>query len=667
MMNLFCPQCNVYLELADGKFSIEAKNQKQDLEGYTVAQTYDLKLVNNTVNAALVKGLPFDYNGKRIVDYQILLMVNNAPFLTGRLIYQSSDPDTITAVYQALPYGPAFKNFIFRKKLRDYFAGEQYFMSFQMSHLMERGGGTDSMRGKNVDTTGWDPNDPSTIDNIKVHSIIIKPLNNTNNDFTNTVQSAMDNVNNYNSMLSASELLYPMLNNSEQFERWFAKSNLMDLLHCLGIYLESPKDYLKEFDVIYPMAYKFERLFKVRYYMSKAESSGFAFLGNPTFIVSYYASRTSPIWSWDDIDQVWVSEEEGWDPTSPFSTTLTPNGCFADTLRSNKAVKDMEVVGVDQEYIHMLNSIQLTSSRLQQNMLFNMSEGQTFDEMQGCAPAVIIRDLADVNLLPEYVDVVYRIKVDKNIQNYPKKGKITDPTYATIPTRPHDIPFFDMETGDFLNWLSLNVRSFVWLRNPMFLCPENAEEVWNQDGSRVADFIDDSNIISITRKLDPDAPSNLRITVPMAQKASVTRHLNDLGNDDKVVSMEMASLAYSQSIDPWDEDATPCPPCFFDSKKEHGEKVQFGDMQALVGTWEKRKMATKKGKQYDVYMWLHDNADFDYLDEYEDHSVVYTVKCTGYQMHEYVYINKTKYAVLSYKTDDMTVWTLELLRVNPDY
>lgn len=685
-MELYCKELETYLDMADATFTIEANNQFQDLEGYTVANSYDIKLINNKVNHQIVTNQPYTWTNEKgntsvYTDYTILLMHNNAPLLTGRLVLMGTEPDTLTCVYQAVPYGRTFKNFIFRENLKDYFKHNDYMYASTVGQVLgkaigEKDKGTYSatLTAKWQDQSDFDIDDPLNTD-IRIPRASIYRLNSTSNDYRDTKHDSKNN------WCTTASHLYMYQNNwilnstvlKETFTPTLCQVKLNELLDCMGIGTNAFADNLW---LTFPSKIKFERRFKMTLGVVNRCYTGF----QGSAFMCIYAQLGKPIQVWNEEKQEWFDYGVGFDGGPMFFS-----GPFEYSLARGIAYKDMKLVEIRQPRIDGIRTLQLESGRLQQTSAFialesksnawkAIGDGYAYDGMtysdggQQFAFALPYNRLEDVVLLPNEIEVVFDLPYEISMEEYHSMSNGWAEKNGCTPVISTDFTFFeDLKTGDFLNWLSLNVESMKYLRNPLFIAPENADDVWGQEGTTLYDWLDDSNIISMKKTIERDAPSNLRITLPINFKSSCTKHLNDYGNDEKNFEQMVDSCAYTTDFSTMlNIGRYSTPPFMYNSDKEVKERALYGDIKGVVGYWNDDYMVDGRGTQWKVHVFVADSTNYDYLDEYQDHSEYYTVKCTGYRLHNRIKINDVKYSVMSYKTEDFVTFELKLLRIKTD-
>lgn len=673
-MELYCKDLSKYVDMADTKFSIEAQSQLQDLENYTIGNSFDLKLINNEVNNKILKreerevevtewiGDPVNmwvtYKKKVTTDYTILLIHNGAPLFRGRLIYRGSTPDTITAVYQCVPNTPAFENFVFRDTLKDYFIpnwGEND--SIQLYKLLEYG--AQYSRG-------------GTMTAVNGEKLQFQTYNNNSNSWNYHIK---DLANNYRTAQSIGSKQMPCPNN---FQRFFSSVNVLDLLKCLGINIDKDSEN-ESLRFLFPTKFKIKKRYKVRLYRTIHQDHYVT--GNndknsiepvsQVFRCDYKATATSPI-------SVWNETYDDWDDNlaTEYWGNYINNGDFADSIRAGRAIKGLTVEDVLYDSDFSIDVPQLISQRFQQPQMFGLVRGKVYEDGEAIGGVIYVNNGDDNYVMdqafacPEYIDVVYSLEADKDFMTYPTKfgdWVATDPYWGRTPVQATDFDFLNIKTNDFLNALSLNCRSFIGLRNPMYISPDNYDVCWGADGASASDYLTDENIISMEKTVDSDAPSVIRLTIPNLVNNSTTKRVNDLGNEEeKEIKVTIPSVCYSNTYDDDSEIRKSYPPLYFDNGGNSlADKFKFGELQGCFGYFKERKLLFVQGQPV-VNNFYDNSTDFDYFTTYQDHSQKYKVKCTGYQLHEYVYINKVKFAVLKYRTDDFVVFELELLKYKGD-
>lgn len=684
-MELYCKELNTFIDVADATFSIEAASQYQDLEGYTVANSFDLKIINNEVNNKIVKNVPYLYTdpekGNQYMrdSYTILLMHNNSPLLTGHLVLQGSDPDLLTVVYQAVPYGKAFENFVFREYVKDYFeVPNDYFGSTIGSSLGRaigvEGLGTScgSVAAKWRDYSNWDLNDPLNSE-IRIPRLHVYRLNSTSNAWDNETYGSR---NNYCATMSNGYIMrrYPFVGNLLFYNGTFtdntAQMPVKELLDCMGIAV--PKWIQDDLMIAFPAAIKFERRIKMRLRpIIKAYD-----MGNGD-LMCIYAQGGDPIQCWNEEKQEWYEYGQTLDLGN-----LVAWGPWAFTLDRGIATKDMELVTIDQKSIYMLNTIQLESNTLNNVPMFyamevkgnkwhiigdgHAKEGLTYEDGGQQFGFGLTYQAGDYNLLPEYVDVELSVPCSMDMATYHTLANKAAEQIGCTPMHVTDFTFFDeLKTGDLLNWLSLNVESLRWLRNPMYISTDNCDEVWGIEGTRSYCWLTDSDIISMTKTIDYSAPSDLIVSLPIDAKASVHRHLNQYNNDPKEFDQEIDSCAYTNNLDTMVDIGrfSTLPVIYDEAKDDLKERFKWGDLRGCVGYWQMDKVKDRKKKPKPVWIWMSNSSNYDYAFRYCDHSEVYEVKCIGYDLHDQVDINGVKFEVMSYKTSDFVTFELKLLKI----
>ena len=692
-MELWCENTNAFLELVNDSFSVQANSQLQDLQNYTCLNSFDIEIILNEQNKGVIDN-----------DWYCLLINNGVPLFRGRLIYIGGTADTIKCVYQALPNFGCFENFEFKDNLSDYFYGisgerlssvadvfDGYDYRGQKDFPRIQGGDITSIYGSTFRyyMINWKPYTKKTIP-----AFI---------NLAGQKEGELSMKSHGNTTITPNELVHNIppvpFQNVAFTPRGFAYIEPSSMLRAMGI--EAPVLSPDMDGMLVYMKNKAHYLLKV--YLEEYQTWD----STDDKYRTYHCNKNSKILLQDTEDGIWDDDKQTYDCQGFFINSIR-RGTNSNNPRDRESYFPFEVSvnrldwlyekkedsTIMPHYDDIVEEGGKQYYRLQQkfdsdsvinyekNTNFYITDGQVANEKPYWK---------DDSIVVAYVDCEFELDWPTYQQDWTH--------WQYIPLLLNQWTWMDVKTSDFLNQLSLNSAYWKKLRNPMFITKENKQLVHGLGYHDVVPLIfelKDEQVIECSVDIDTDADKILKVGYDNGKFGyEKVKHLNNYVDND---ATEISQTFISHSFKTYDNSQIGItPPYYYENKEDYsGDTYMYcSDENKAVFEIEFKSTNIKgffctsnkdvindpltDGSTYTYWCidnlsddsrdWnanlielQEDDANYDYVNSYCDHSRKYTIKCVGYQFQERVKWNDTYFQVAQYKTDDMVVFSLTLYK-----
>lgn len=637
MLRLYNTQTKQFLNLKEGtNFSFRASSQMQNLDKYEVGHSFDIELVNDE-NARIAVNYeeyqtgeswsPSGVSDKTIVVPlysfpKIIMYKDGTPLFIGRMKMLGSDLNSIKAVYSAVPYGPALKDFDMRKQLRDYMYSEggYKFSSLTLKDIMS----------SNIVAMSQDK-----IPDVGLQAIAVLEFENIPNYIPMDSNVVITDKN------SGRWDLYTA---GQPFRPYWMTTEIDSILECMNIKVPTRDPKELPSTIAIPCRPHWKRLLKVRMW---ACPPGYRMT---RYVVDYKASSNSQIFWLDDYTGKWSDISSG---HSGFN--------FKYSLRKNKGLDGLTLLEIQYPptFGKTHEVLGLNSYNTFPSVEFGVSSGKVYKD----AEDILIR-LSGVDPSeprPEYVDVIFEYDTKIDYQKF-----TNDPGYmlyySDVPIMAYDFEFFETETTTFLNELSLNNSKYKWLRNPAFRNTTNYKAIHGYDSNIFYSYdLNHNNVEDVYKEIDYEAPSGIRVVTPMGFNTFIEKRLNFMKTETNEIRQVFTGLGIIDSaVSNTAKEGYPL--AIYDLASS---SFVENEIKGCFGT----KVLYDPGVSYNArprtplpskYKWLCDcNSDYDYMYNVANKGEKYVFTCVGYELQEFVEFEGRLFCVDKYTTEDFNKFKLE--------
>lgn len=700
-MELYCSTLHSFVEMAKTEFSIQAESQYQNLDNYTVLNSFDIEIIHNTTNTSIVQN-----------RYPVLCVENGVPIYQGYLIQIGmTNPDVIKVVYKALPANGCFRNFRVKEKLKDYFFPELNEKSVMFANDVF--GGHDTRGSKN----------PPKFRRIEFQSVddYYRSFTGYCLNWYNYLEHCWcgfaDIVTSYDATTAHQFPCnkYELQGNPVSYTpRNFMYVPIYSLLWAMG--LEVPSDWATSMPSQGGMIVNVN--FKCHYILKIVMSSARVWQTDGNETTEYDIEKDTEIWIQPTEDGVWNDSKPSYQlPQSAFANSMRTIWKSNNKLdRYGYSPVDMTIHRIDYWYteqaVGYIEPDRDTMETHDEWVEYKGKKWWVYREFledgvnweKGKRPYINNgytgpwkkwKDLNDTDKWASYA-VAYA-EVDFNLDYVEFMKGQTSGLYAynDVPVIMSQMTWLDTDLNQFFAEVSLNSTEFKWLRNPMFVTPDNKDLVHGnrciEDSICEECELTDENIITASKEIDYEAPSRLTVGFDNGVYGyQDSKTLNDSDNETTTIKQQFISVPYRLATD----HSHPVPVFYiksaskdmsdvFASQMEYQSQsvkgflcsvhnnctVNLSTTELLSCTQLSRATYDGKGKlisrQYfdpnlNVRAIEPQCTAYDYMARHLDHTEKITIQCTGYKFQDKVDWNGRKYEVGSYKTSDMQVFQLTL-------
>lgn len=611
MIRLYNQHTGTFLNLIENQeFSISAKSQMQDLETYVICHSFDIECVmDSNLQDAL-------NNHSKIVLYK-----DSVPLYIGYISLLGSMINKVKVCYKATPFALDFE---FRPKLKDYLKKQTYEnYPLQARHILENASFNIFPLGTSVISCTVENGAPSESEPF-VSNLICD--NYENGVFSN-------------------------LKPDYDYKCYWASTRIFSLLrNMLGITV--PSEINKGLYALFPVSISYERKIKVRMYRKLQGRAAPAMKYH-----EFWATNSSEIW--------WLDHNMQWERLGATTERGVTAGAFNESIRDMKALSGMTLVDISLPYDYPYGNkqpyaIDTLSKNCDQSMVFNMNIGHQYEDGDALSfhlyPAFAGIDL------PDYIDVTFNFKCNIDTNKF-KTDYTYRNLYKNVPMYQEDFGFFEMDTAEFLNGLSISCKDYRWLRNPCFINKYNYSYLY---GARIIDSksfqLDSYHLEDISKSIDYEADIQLNYTVEASCPLVYNKILSYMTGEAKEVKSGFTASGFSYNK-PLDRSGYPLL-IYNNNENEKGWidnslKCCFGELRTEYDSdAEKLAWNNKTGKYETAYgrtvrKWIiEQDTDGDFITDYSFKGEVYEIDCVGYGLQEFMDFEGLTFVIGEWSTSD---------------